>query len=101
MTGSRVRGIVALLVGLSVCASAQAPPDAPELTVLSPESDSYASGLTLLRAAVSPSDAASTLSFFVDGRQLCVVTHAPFDCEWEAGRSVVEHQIRVVASLAS
>src|SRR5471032_916510 len=103
MTWNHARRIVAALVaaGLTVCASAQAPADAPQLTILSPDSDTYVSGLTLLRATVSPPEAASTLSFFVDCRQLCVVSQPPFDCEWEAGRSVTEHQIRVVAALTA
>ena len=39
--------------------------------------------------------------FFVDGRQKCVVPVAPFECEWDAGRTITEHQIRVVAALKS
>src|SRR4051794_40724158 len=103
MASSRVRRIVGVLLaaGLTVCASAQAPPEAPRLAILSPDSDAYVSGLTVLRAAIDPPDAASALSFFVDGRQLCVVAHPPFECEWEAGRAVTEHQIRIVATLAS
>jgi len=92
----------ALIAGaLTVCASAQTPADLPALTILSPEPEAYVSGLTLLRARVDPLLAASTVSFFVDGRQLCVVSQVPFDCEWEAGRSVIEHQVRVVATLAT
>ena len=30
-----------------------------------------------------------------------MVTAEPFECEWDAGRSVAEHQIRVVATLAA
>jgi VWFA-related protein len=39
--------------------------------------------------------------FFVDGRQACVVPTPPFECEWDAGRRIVEHQIRVVATLVA
>jgi Ca-activated chloride channel family protein len=90
-----------MAVVLTVCVSAQTPADPAALTVLAPEPETYVSGLTLLRAQVDPSAAASTVSFFVDGRQLCVVSQAPFDCEWEAGRSIAEHQVRVVATLAA
>jgi VWFA-related protein len=32
---------------------------------------------------------------------MCVVPVAPFECDWDAGRTIVEHQIRVVATLAA
>lgn len=99
----RCLGLVGLLFAavLTVYASAQAPANAPQLAILSPEDDSYVSGPTPLRAGLDPPDAASAVTFFVDGRQWCVLTVAPFECDWDAGRSVAEHQIRVVASLAS
>lgn len=78
-----------------------APQPAPRLTVFAPIDKAYVSGQTMLRAGVEPADAASAVVFFVDGRQLCVVTAEPFECEWDAGRSVAEHQIRVVATLAA
>ena len=83
-----------------MCLSAQAPA-LPQLTVLSPADEEYVSGPTVLRAAVDPADAASAVVFFVDGRQVCVVTAAPFECEWDAGRSIAVHQIRVVATLVA
>ena len=39
--------------------------------------------------------------FFVDGRQICVVPAAPFECGWDAGRTISEHQIRIVATLTA
>ena len=83
-----------------VCVFAQAPPP-PQLTILSPADQAYVSGPTVLRAAVDPVDAASAIVFFVDGRQICVVTSAPFECEWDAGRSVAVHQMRIVATLVA
>jgi VWFA-related protein len=102
MAEGRIRPIVGALLAaaLTVCGAAQAPSDLPQLVILSPEADAYVSGLTLLRAKLDrPHEA--TLSFFVDGRQVCVITQPPFDCEWEAGHHVTEHQIRVVAAFAS
>jgi VWFA-related protein len=72
---------------------------AVHLAILSPVEDSYVSGETPLRATLDPVSAASAVVFFVDGRQLCVVPVAPFECEWDAGRTITEHQIRVVATL--
>lgn len=88
-------GAAGIVVGLS----AQTQPSAPQLTILSPPDKSYVSGRMVLRALLDPPDAASAVVFFVDGRQMCVVTGTPFECDWDAGRSVAEHQIRVVATL--
>ena len=73
----------------------------PQLTILSPAEESYVSGETTLRARLDPSDAASAVIFFVDGRQLCVVPVAPFECGWDAGRTIAEHQVRIVATLTA
>jgi VWFA-related protein len=99
--GQRIATMLALAAGVSISLSAQAPPSAARLTILSPEPDSYLSGLVTLRAALDPPDAASAVIFFVDGRQMCVVPAAPFECRWDAGRTISEHQIRIVATLAA
>ena len=39
--------------------------------------------------------------FFADGRQVCQVPKAPFQCVWDAGDTIDSHQIRVVVSLAN
>jgi Ca-activated chloride channel family protein len=95
---------VAAVFGAAACLAAQAPapatPPAVALSILSPANGAYASGSTPLVASVEPADAVSAVTFFVDGRQLCVVPAAPFSCDWDAGRRVAEHQIRVVATLA-
>ena len=68
--------------------------------ILSPAADSFVSGVTVLRAQVEPLDAASIVSFFVDGRPVCRVARPPYECEWDAGRTIAEHRIRVVAASA-
>jgi len=88
-------GIVAL--GAAIGRAQQ--PDAPQIRIRSPEAGSYLSGPTLLKADVEPAGSATTVSFFVDGRQSCVLIHEPFECEWDAGATVTEHQIRAVATL--
>ena len=79
--------------------SAQAP--VLELRILAPVAEAYVSGPTLLRARVDPPEAVQGLTFFVDGRQMCALTRPPFDCDWDAGDAVGEHQIRAVATLAA
>jgi len=85
-------------IGASALLSAQNPP-AAQITILSPGADAYVSGPTLLRARIDPPDAASAVAFFVDGRQICVLTTTPWECDWDAGPSVAEHQVRAVATL--
>ena len=71
----------------------------PKLEIVSPTADAYLSGSTTLRAHLTPSDAASRVVFYVDGRQVCQSSTEPFECSWEAGGTVVARQIRVVAEL--
>lgn len=80
-------------------AAAAAPAPTPRIQILSPDASQFISGPTPLRATVQPSDGVTGVTFFIDGRQVCEFGAAPFECEWEAGRDVVAHQIRVVATL--
>ena len=97
------RRLSAASVGLLLMASAsaQSPAPGPQLRILSPGPDSYVSGPTLLRARLEPADAAMGVTFFADGRQVCVLTHEPFECEWDAGEAIAEHQVRAVATLTA
>ena len=91
--------VSAAVIAVGVIVSAQNPESGVQITILSPGADAYVSGPTLLRARVDPTEAASAVAFFVGGRQICVVTAPPFECEWDAGPSVAEHQVRAVATL--
>jgi Ca-activated chloride channel homolog len=95
------RGLSPLLLcaALTVVAAAQGTPSNPELRILSPGADAYVSGPTLLRAKVDPPDGVTALTFFVNGRQACALTRLPFECEWDAGPAIAEHQVRAVATL--
>jgi len=89
----------AIAIAATVIVSAQNPESGVQITILSPGADAYVSGPTLLRARVDPEEAASAVAFFVGGRQICVVTAPPWECDWDAGPSVSEHQVRAVATL--
>jgi Ca-activated chloride channel homolog len=91
--------LVALILSAAAIVVAQAPQ--PKLKVLSPADGSLISGPVVLRADVDPPQSASSVVFFVDGRQVCTATGAPFECSWDAGSVIVAHQIRVVANLAN
>jgi VWFA-related protein len=88
-------------VAFGALVSAQQSEDGPQIRILSPGDDAYVSGPTLLRARVDPYNAAAAVSFFVDGRQICVLTSAPYECDWDAGPTVAEHQVRAVATLVA
>jgi Ca-activated chloride channel homolog len=100
-TASVTGAVVAVAFGLALLVSAQAPDSAPQLKILSPGEDSYVSGPTLLRASMIPAEAAASVTFFVDGRQVCALTRPPFECEWDAGPALGEHQVRAVATLTA
>jgi Ca-activated chloride channel family protein len=90
------------IVGISVAAGLERlQAQEPSLAILSPGEDAYLSGPTLLRARVTPDGAAAGVTFFADGRQVCALTREPFECEWDAGPSIAEHQVRAVAALAA
>ena len=94
------------LIGSSIPLSAQTPPapsetPAPKITIVTPENDSFVSGPTVLRARIEPPEAAVGVTFFADGRQVCALKGQPFECEWDAGATISEHQIRAVAALAA
>ncbi|HEY7289422.1 MAG TPA: VWA domain-containing protein [Vicinamibacterales bacterium] len=95
------RASIAVAAALMVCCVSWTLAQAPEptVTILSPGADAFLSGPTLLRARVTPNGAAAGVTFFVDGRQICTLTREPFECDWDAGISIAEHQIRAVAAL--
>jgi Ca-activated chloride channel family protein len=88
----------ALLLMLAGVLAGQTPA-APDLQIVSPAADAYISGTTVMRATLSPADAATRVLFSIDGRQVCDVSAPPLECSWEAGGNIVAHQIRVVAEL--
>jgi Ca-activated chloride channel family protein len=102
MTRRRAIGVAIALAmvatSIRMAARPQEPP-AGKVQILAPAEGEYVSGPTLLRARVEPPGSASTVVFSVDGRQICAVTRLPYECEWNAGSTIIEHQIRVVASL--
>jgi VWFA-related protein len=88
------------LLVIGVAASTLLAGQEPEIRILSPGEDAFLTGPTLLRAKVAPPDAIANVTFFVDGRQVCVLSREPFECDWDAGPSISEHQVRAVATLS-
>jgi len=98
-------GVGFVFAGTGVSGQTAAPPPqqtrSANVRIVSPVDGAVVVGLTRLRAAVEPPDAASGVVFFVDGRQVCTVTVPPFECDWNAGSTITQHQVRLVANLAA
>lgn len=96
----RTLGVV---IALSLTLSAQAPPPELAIRIVLPESDSYVSGVTTLRAEILPRMLATRVAqvlFFADGKQVCnVLDPLKAECTWDAGAEVRPHVFRVVANL--
>ena len=92
--------VCALTACVTLALRAQAPPAPPQLKIVSPTEDAYLTGSTLLRATIAPADAVTGVTFFVDGRQVCALTAAPYECDWDAGAAITTHQVRAVATIA-
>jgi Ca-activated chloride channel family protein len=101
--GARDQAMIAWILGvwLATIVAAQVAQNQTRLQITSPADGSFISGSTALRAEIEPAAAATSLVFFIDGRQVCTIARPPFECAYEAGPSISEHQIRVVANLAS
>ena len=70
-----------------------------DVRLLAPADGAYLTGPTTLRAQVDPPGAVASVAFFVDGTEVCRRTNVPFDCEWDAGSTIVARQVRLVVNL--
>ena len=95
------RASVFLAAALGAIVSAQAPATGPQFKIVAPDDQAFVSGPTLLRAVAEPPDAVVAVTFFANGRQVCTINHPPFECEWDAGQTITEHQIRAVGTAAA
>ena len=75
---------------------------APTLHFVSPTDETYVSGPVLLKVVIGgeagPS-LAEDVTFFADGRQVCVVPSTSPQCGWDAGPQLTSHAFRAVARL--
>jgi len=78
------------------------PGQSEKIEITSPSDGSYLNGaahLTLSVTPVSVTQRIKQVRWFADGRQVCSVDAPPFSCDWDAGETIAEHQIRAVATL--
>jgi hypothetical protein len=90
----------ALVAALSVAGAQEKPPLV--IRWVSPTADTYLAGPVLLRV-IFDGEGGGTLvddvTFFADGKQVCVVPGASAQCDWDAGAQLQSHALRVVARL--
>lgn len=93
--------VVTLLLSLAGVAEPHTQ-TAQTLRFISPPPGSYVTGPVLLRVAFDGDGGGSAIddvTFFADGKQICVAPGSRMECEWDAGRTVEEHALRAVARL--
>ena len=74
----------------------------PTLRFISPPPGVYVTGPVLLKVGFDGDGGGSAIddvTFFADGKQICVASGARMECEWDAGPTVSEHALRAVARL--
>jgi len=72
------------------------------LRFVSPPPGAYVTGPVVLRVAFEGEGGATAIedvTFFADGKQICVAPGSRMQCEWDAGSKVEEHALRAVARL--
>jgi VWFA-related protein len=98
---TRHRFVVAFLVSVAAVVTLRAQSTAT-LRFVFPPPGSYVSGPVVLKVAIEGEGGASAIddvTFFADGKQICVAPGVRMQCEWEAGSTVEEHALRAVARL--
>ena len=88
------------LLGVSAAQTA-----ALTVRVVAPEPDTMVVGTVALRARIEPAERASDvtrLMFYADGRLVCTIADPTKpECTWDAGPTIREHVIRLVAERSS
>jgi Ca-activated chloride channel family protein len=87
---------VAVACSLTLTLAVAAP---PSLRIVSPDAESAVSGRTRVEVEIDRPDEVRSVSISVNGRLLCTLEHAPFECTWDAGPVFRGHHVRVVAVL--
>ncbi|MGE5360718.1 MAG: hypothetical protein ACM3NQ_17005, partial [Bacteroidales bacterium] len=103
--------LMAILVALVGAAVPQGTPlpatvsapqgSAAKLRIVEPTSELMALGPQVIRIRLEPaSQPVRQLTIFADGRMVCRLEEAPFECPWNAGPDLREHTVKAIAVLA-
>ena len=102
MMSLRRCSVISVFAVLALAPARAQSPSAPEprVAIVSPDANTYLVGAVQLRAEVSPAQGVASVSFFLDGREVCVISAPPYVCDWDAGRDVKSRQVRLVVTMA-
>jgi Ca-activated chloride channel homolog len=91
---------VALIAALAVILVAQG--REPAIAIAMPRTGSYVSGPVTIQVTLDPAPVGPVrVTIYGDGRLVCTVDRAPWQCPWDAGDAVVAHELRAVAVLGT
>lgn len=99
MRGALRYGAALALAALASVASATQPAEPPRIVITSPAEGSYVTGPVLLQVRSAVPGTVRSVTFYADGRSVCTVVYAPFECTWDAGPGLREHVVRAVAAM--
>ena len=92
-----------LVVGLLIVATTHVTTQSPlTLRFVSPTAQTYLSGPVLLQVVVEGTTtpgAVEDVTFFANGREVCVAPGSKPECPWDAGRQLQQHVLRAVGRL--
>jgi Ca-activated chloride channel family protein len=84
---------------LAVFAAAATSAQSPAVVIVWPGAQDFVTGVVVLKARIEPpSRRPAKVTFFADGRHVCTIDQPRLECQWDAGTTLAEHQIRVVAT---
>jgi VWFA-related protein len=96
------RMVCAFAMAILLAAGSSAQSTDLSIRWVSPTADTYLSGQVLLRIVFVGEGGGSRVedvTFFADGKQVCVTPGAKAECSWDAGNEVTSHALRAVARL--
>lgn len=96
MIGRSALAAAAVMLALSTIAL----PAQGALDITSPKDDDVVSGTIAIQATLPAGAELKEAIVFADGREVCRVAAPPIDCRWNAGESLRQRHIRIVANLA-
>lgn len=98
---TRVKVVLWALVTILFTADPRSQSSQP-FRFVSPPPGAYVSGrllLSVVHDGPGGGSAINDVTFYADGRQVCVVPGSRMECAWDAGPTVAEHVFRAVATL--
>lgn len=92
-----------MMARVLVCAAAillmAAPRAQSDLVILTPKADDVVSGMVVIEGSLPAGATLEEAIVYADGREVCRLTAPPLQCRWDAGDSLRQRHVRMVARL--